>query len=168
MPQRRELEFATLAEAAAEVDRLASVETTTTGNFSHGQIVRHLAITLDIVSGHTPPPKIPFVYRTLGPLIKRFVLKKPIQPGNKLPSDAQSAFWPAGDVSVVEANKHFHEALARYEATQQLPPHLIFGKMTKEEQDILQRGHIAMHLGFVHPTHPTQPTQPTQPTNSDQ
>jgi len=151
MPQRRQLKFATLAQAAAAVDRLASVETTTSGSFSHGQIVRHLAITLDIVCGHMPPPKIPFVFRTLGPLIKRFVLKKPIQPGTKLPSDAQSVFWPEGEVSVVDANKHFHEALARYEATNQFPPHLIFGKMTKDEQDILQRGHIAMHLSFVHP-----------------
>lgn len=152
MPQRRELEFKTLSEAAAEVDRLAAVETTTTGNFSHGQIIRHLAITLDIVCGHTPPPKIPFVFRMIGPWIKRSVLKKPIQPGNKLPSGVQSVFWPEGDISVADATEHFRKSLARFEATKPLPRHPIFGKMTKDEHDLLQRGHIALHLGFVHPT----------------
>ena len=151
MSQRRELEFATLSEAAAEVERLSNVQTTTTGNFSHGQIVRHLAITLDIVCGHIPPPKIPFVIRMVGPLIKGFILKRPLKPGNKLPSGAQNVFWPAGEISVADANEQFRNSLQRYEATSQLPPHLIFGKLTKEEQDLLQRGHIAMHLSFVHP-----------------
>jgi len=151
MAQRRELEFATLAEAAAEVERLASVETTTSGNFSHGQIVRHLAITLDIVSGHTPPPKVPFLIRTVAPWIKGFILSKPIKPGTKLPSGAQSVFWPEGDISVADASEQFRQSLARYESTSQLPPHVIFGKMTRDEQDLLQRGHIAMHLSHVHP-----------------
>lgn len=151
MAQRRKLEFATLAEAAAEVERLSSVETTTTGNFTHGQIVRHLAVTLDIVCGHTPPPKIPFMIRTFAPWIKGFILNKPIKPGTKLPSGAQDVFWPPGDISVADANEHFRQSLARFESTNPLPPHLIFGKMSKDEQDLLQRGHIAMHLSHVHP-----------------
>ena len=60
-------------------------------------------------------------------------------------------FWPEGDISVADATEHFRKSLARYESASQLPRHLIFGKMTKDEQDLLQRGHIAMHLSFVHP-----------------
>ncbi len=151
MSDHRSLTFTSLDEALAEVEHLATTETRTTGSFSYGQILRHLAITLDIVTGHITGPKIPWFMRLLGPLIKNTVLSKPIKPGFKLPSSAQSYFWPEGDIDVHSALTHFREALARYRSTNELPPHPIFGRMTRDEHDLLQRGHIALHLSFVHP-----------------
>lgn len=151
MTEHRSLTFSSLDEALAEAERLAATETKTTGSFSYGQILRHLAITLDMVSGHVDVPKVPWYIRMAGPLIKNSVLAKPIKPGFKLPSSAQSYFWPEGDIDVQSALTHFREALARYRSTNELPPHPIFGRMTEQEHDLLQRGHIALHLSFVHP-----------------
>jgi Protein of unknown function (DUF1569) len=151
MPEYRSLSFASLDDALAEVESLASGEARTTGRFSFAQILRHLALTLDMVSGHIAGPKLPWFIRFVGPLIKKSVLSKPIKPGFKLPKTAQSFFWPAGDIDLPTALNHFRESLARYRSKSELPRHPIFGSMTREEHDLLQRGHMALHLGFVHP-----------------
>ena len=151
-PKLRSLHFNQLEEAVAEVDRLAGGQVETTGNYTFGQILEHLARTFDIVSGHTKLPFKPnFITRVFARLMLSKILNGPPQPGFKLPSQAQGVFWPESDVPIDQALTHFHEAFARYQAASPLPKHLFFGKMNQEQHDQLQCRHCELHLGFVKP-----------------
>lgn len=152
VPQVRPLDFPDLDAAIAEVERLVEIETVTVGQFSHGQIIRHLAITLDMVTGHLAGPKLPLPVRILGPLLKKSYLSKPLKPGFQLPKNSQEFFWPPEEISVQDAMTRFRDAIGRFKVMNQLPKHPIFGKLSREEHNLLQQRHIALHLGFVHPT----------------
>ncbi len=92
--RRRELEFDSLDDAVAEAERLAQSEVRTTGNHSFGQIIEHLARTHDMATGKTVGPRPPFVVRLLMPVLRGGILRGPVKPGYKLPSDAESFLWP--------------------------------------------------------------------------
>lgn len=152
-PELRSLHFDDLEQAVAEVERLAATEIVTTGNYTFGQILEHLARTFDIVSGHqTIPFKPNIIVRFIARMMRSKILNGPAQPGFKLPPKAQSIFWPQSDVPVEEALRHFREALARYQAAKPLPTHVFFGKLTQAQHDQLQCRHCELHLGFVRPT----------------
>ena len=48
--ERRQLHFSSLDEAAADAEALAGGEVMTSGNYSFGQIMEHLARTIDVVT----------------------------------------------------------------------------------------------------------------------
>ena len=147
---RRELTFENLDQVLADIETLANGNARTTGNFSMGQIVEHLARTMDVVTGHIKGPHVPLPMRIFARLMRPIVLKGP-KPGFKLPSNAQSIFWPNEDVPTEQAVQHFREALGRYQSMAVLPKHPFFGAMTREQNDRLQCGHCALHMSFVHP-----------------
>jgi hypothetical protein len=149
--ERRELEFDNLDQVLADMETLASGNVRTTGSFSFGQIVEHLARTLDVVTGQLQSPQVPLPMRVMARMMRPFILSRPMRPGFKLPSKAQSVLWPSEDIQPDQAIQHFREALRRYQAMEPLPKHPFFGNMTRAQHDQLQCGHCAMHLGFVHP-----------------
>ncbi|TWT50338.1 hypothetical protein Pla22_30800 [Rubripirellula amarantea] len=151
MNTRRLLQFSNLDHAIEEAERLANVPTRITGQHSHGQIIRHLALTMDVACGHEPSPTVPWLIRTVAPWLKRKALAKPVKPGFKLPASAESFFWPNSDIEVPVAMVHLRDSWRRYQSCSPLPPHPVFGKMTQDEHDKLQCMHFALHLSFVHP-----------------
>jgi hypothetical protein len=153
MQPRRDLHFDTIDDAAAEVERLASVEVKTTGNYSFAQIVEHLARTLDVVSGHSSGISVPLPMRLAARLLRPFVLSRSMKPGFRLPPKAQEKFWPDEEVSVDDAVGHFRDAFNRYRETEPLPAHPFFGRMNRRQHDQLQCRHCELHLSFVHPVH---------------
>jgi hypothetical protein len=149
--ERRELSFTSLDEIVADVERLAGGKTRTTGNHTFGQIVEHLAITLDAVVGTTVPPRPQLIVRLIMPFAKHFILRGPAQPGFKLPKDAESFFWPQGDVDLHQSIAHLKAAVETYKTKGPLVIHPVFGKLSPEKNFKLQCDHSAMHLSFVHP-----------------
>jgi Protein of unknown function (DUF1569) len=150
-PERRELSFKSLDEAVAEVERLARGNTRTTGNHTFGQIVEHLARILDTAVGKTIPPRLPLILRLVMPVAKHIVLRGPVKPGFKLPTEAQSFYWPEGDVDVQQALAHLRESVEDFKTKGPLAINPIFGKLSRERTLKLQCDHCAMHLSFVHP-----------------
>lgn len=150
-PKRRELKFDSLDDAVADATQLASGEVRTTGKHTFGQIIKHLAITHDMATGKTVGPRLPFYMRLIMPLIRNSILNGPVKPGFKLPSAAETFFWPDGDVDVQEALTHLRESVENYNANGPLAVHPVFGKATREQVDRLNIKHCAMHLSFVHP-----------------
>ena len=148
---RRELEFSSLDEVVAEIDRLASGEVRTTGKHSFAKILRHLALSYDMVTGRVDPPKPPLMMRLMMPFIKSTILNSPVKPGYKLPDKAEAFFWSDEPVSVEEAVAHFKESIESYKQIGPEPMHPFFGKLTKEKLDDMNLQHAAMHLSFVHP-----------------
>src|SRR5262252_7460713 len=86
---RRQLRFESLDEIASEVERLAACKNVRAmGNWSSGQVVQHLATTMDnSIDGF--PSFVPAPVRLLLRLfMKRRFLTRPMPPGFKLPANA--------------------------------------------------------------------------------
>jgi len=151
-PEQRELNFADLDEVVAEAERLTAGEVRTTGNHSFGQILEHLALSLDMTTGKIQPPPPPWYMRLMIPIMKPVLLKDaPLKPGFKLPQKSENFFWPDKDFDVDEALAHLKEAVENYKTNGPMEKHPMFGKLSREKNDQLNCRHSALHLGFVHP-----------------
>lgn len=148
--EHRTLRFESMVEAMAEVERLAAAEVKTTGQFSLGQILEHLARTLEIVLGKRELPKVALPMRFFARLMRSSVLRK-ASTGFKLPDAAQSVLWPTEPVSTEEGLARIRAAYEAFQACNTFPKHPFFGDMTKEQNHALQCRHFEGHLGFVHP-----------------
>lgn len=149
--EHREIEFESVDAAVAEVERLASIPTRTTGRFSFPQIVDHLAHAFDISAGTVDPPKMPLLLRLLAPFLVNRAISKPAKPGFKLPRAAQEFFWERNSEELDASLEHFREAFKKYRETDPLPRHPLFGNLTRQQNEQLQCRHMALHLGFVQP-----------------
>src|SRR5436305_15072328 len=92
---RRELRFNSLDDIAAEVERLAAAkEIKTLGNWSSGQVLQHLAMTMqNSIDGF--PSFVPAAIRLfLRLFMKRRILTTPMSAGFKLPSNAAEHMLP--------------------------------------------------------------------------
>ena len=151
-PQRRDIQFNSFDQVIADIEQLLESGATTTGQHSFAAIVRHLALTNEMVVGDLVPPKLPWYMRLAMPLLRSSILNGPVKPGFKLPStDMQSFFWPADDINPTDAFAKFKASVQSYEERGALPIHPIFGKSTKEQTHGLLLKHAAMHMSFVHP-----------------
>lgn len=148
--EHRKLRFESMEDAMAEAERLAASETRTTGHYSLGQIFEHLARTFEITLGERKMPPVALPMRILSRMIRPMVLRKATT-GFKLPSKAQSVLWPSEPVSTEQGLAHLREAYGKFKSSPQLPKHVFFGSMTRQQHDALQCRHFEGHLGFVHP-----------------
>lgn len=150
--ERRDLAFQNLDEALADAEQLASGEVRTSGKHSYGQILNHLALSLDVSTGRVTAPPASFFMRLMMPLIKRSVFSpKPLKPGIKLPSKAEEFFWPDKEIDVPSALQYFRESVEYYKTNGPTDKHQFWGKVTKEQDEQLNCRHASLHLGFVHP-----------------
>jgi len=149
-PEHRKLHFENFSEAIAEAERLAQVDTRTTGRFSHGQIIDHLARTLQTVTGDRQAPAVPFLLRAVLRLMRNRVTQKPMKPGTRLPQKVQPLFWSTEDVPLDQAMTSLRQSVQRFEQCDPFPPHPLFGEMTPEQHRQLQCRHFELHLGFIH------------------
>lgn len=151
---RRELEFATLEEALAEVEQLAAGPHEVTGNWSFAEIVEHLArsITANIDGVQAKPPlPVRLFGPVLKPMLKSQILGKAMTPGFKLPKNLQKEFFPREGTTLEQAVQLYRDEVARVAIASDLPDHPFFGRMTIEEVRLLHRQHAALHLSFVRP-----------------
>lgn len=149
--ERRELSFSSFDEVLAEAERLASGEVRVSGNHSFAEILRHLAIAHNTTCGKTQPPKPPLFLRLMMPFIKGFIVKGPVKPGFKLPSESEAYFWPTESIEVAEAMNQLKESIDYFQSNGPTPVHPVFGKVDREAITRMNLGHCAMHLSFVHP-----------------
>ena len=151
-PERRELQFNSLDDAVADVERLAKGPVRTTGNHSFGQIIEHLARTHDMATGKVQVPAPPFLMKLMLTLFKSRILSdKPLAPGVKLPKQSEAFFWPDQEFDVHEASARLKVSVENYKSNGPLENHPIFGNVTRAQNESLNCRHCAMHLSFVHP-----------------
>ena len=72
--ERRELEFSSLSQAVADIERLAAGEVRVTGKHSFGQIIHHLALSLDMSAGRVQPPPIPWYMKLVTALFRSMLI----------------------------------------------------------------------------------------------
>ncbi len=150
LSERRQLSFQSLDEVVAEAERLASGETRTTGNHTFGQIIDHLATTLDVSTGKIAGPRPSLFIRLLMPVMKNMILKGPVKPGLKLPKKAEAFFWPDVDVDPRQAIAHLRDSVENFQTNGPLAIHPLFGRISPEKSLAVNCSHCAMHMSFVH------------------
>lgn len=151
MADRRELSYSSWDEVVSDVERLASGSYRTTGNHSFAKIVNHLAITNEMLVGNVVPPKLPWYFRMLMPLMRSRILEGPVKPGFKLPNERmQQFFWSENELDLGEAIRQFKRSVDEYQSKGPLSVHPIFGKATADQILAVSLKHAAMHLSFVH------------------
>jgi hypothetical protein len=150
---RRQLHFDSLDDITADVERLAACqEITALGNWSSGQVLQHLASTMDNSIDGFPnfvPAPIKFLLRLF---MKRRFLTKPMPPGFRLPTKAEKML--PGETSWENALTNFRRSMQRVKTETRRSPHPAFGPMTVDEWNQIHCRHSELHLSFLVPVEP--------------
>lgn len=148
-PVRREVQYESLAEVLADAERLAGGKFRTAGRWSFGQILEHLARTMNCeIDGFGF--KAPWVARTfIAPFVKNSFFTRPLPAGFQLPKTA-SKLLPPEVVSVETGLEHFRQAMRRLESESQRAKHPFFGQLASQEWNSLDLRHSELHMSFVH------------------
>jgi hypothetical protein len=150
IPNRRQLHFDTTQDIADDVERLNQGKIKTLGNWSGGQILRHLSIVMDgSIDGAKARPPWPF--RLLGRFFfKSRILTKGMTPGFQLKGQpARVLVPPATDWQ--EGLQIFRRAIQRQKTETKREPHPFLGPLTRDEWNRLHCRHAELHLSFLVP-----------------
>jgi hypothetical protein len=143
---RRELRFDSLEAIVREAERVASCEADVLGNWSIGQILMHLARSVDAsIDGFDSVES--WYVRAAARTIKHRFLTRPMKAG--LP--AMGEVLVPGDTEALAGLKGLREAIARLAGTAERALHPAFGKLSPQEWDQLHMRHAELHLSFIVP-----------------
>jgi hypothetical protein len=146
---RRTLKFSSYDELLADVERLTSGPVQALGNWSPGQIFRHLAIVYNSsIDGFSITFPLPL--RLAGKVFRKKLLTMSMPAGFKLPAAGQKAMVPPA-TSTEEGAAELRAAIARLKQEPTRAPHPMFGNLTREEWDRVHLSHAALHLSFLLP-----------------
>ncbi len=147
---RREVRYATLGAILEDAEFLAIHPHQTTGQWSYGRILQHLADGVN-ASFDGFPYRVNVFVRIVGTLLfKRKVIEQEMTPGFKLPKSAEENL-PKNETPVSAALENLKRALARFEKSDPTAAHPVFGKLTRDEWVKLHLNHAALHMSFVKP-----------------
>jgi hypothetical protein len=146
---RRQLHFQTIDEILSDVERLNQEKIKALGNWSGGQILKHLAVVMNTsIDGF--PMRLSWPLRLLGRLVKGRVLSKGMAPGYQLKGRAAESLVPLA-TTWEEGLHQFREAVRRQKTETKREPSPFFGAMSREEWDQLHCRHAELHLSFLTP-----------------
>jgi hypothetical protein len=145
---RRSLHFHSLDEMLADVETLAQGKIRTLGNWSAGQILEHLARTMNkSIDGFEDVP--PWPIRLLGRwYFKGQMLKHGMRAGFLHRGKGAEEFVPA-PTSFDEGLNAFRRAVHRQQTDTKRVASPFFGLMTNEEWEQLHCRHAELHLSFL-------------------
>lgn len=147
---RRPLKFTSYDQLLAEAERLARGPTRPLGNWSVGQVLEHLARTMNMAIDGTPL-RVPWLVRwAIRLFFRRRLLDGPMPAGFQLPSAAARELVPA-PISADEGLAHLRAAVARLARQPHREPSPTLGPLTREEYDRLHFSHAALHMSFLLP-----------------
>lgn len=150
-PKRRKVHFSSIAEAVADAEQLAAGEVKTTGHYSFGQILEHIARAMDTVTGKVDAGPVALPIRIAARIGRSYILSHPVPAGYKLPGKSQSILWPSEDVDVSAGLTSLKQAIERFETTEPLRSHPVLGNLNRKQHEQMQCRHSELHLSFVHP-----------------
>jgi len=153
---RRTVEYHTLADLSADLDRVQSAHDAgtlkTTGNWTAGQILKHCSILMKCAVDGFPPAKPPLhVWLVTRWIIRPIALRgEPPPPGIKLPPDAQFLLPPEG-TTFEDGMSSLRTIVARVKDKGErfTVPSPVFGKLTHDQWTVLQLGHCRLHMSFI-------------------
>lgn len=148
--KRRSLSFTSLDDVLVELDHLEGKKLEVLGNWTVGQILKHLAIPMDgAIDGlHF---KMPLYMRIGAKIFKPFVLKMKMPAGFRLPSLAASIMVPDSTISDSEGFAALRHAIGRLKTNSHRTPHPVMGSLTIEQWNQIMCRHCELHLSFIQP-----------------
>jgi hypothetical protein len=146
---RRRLDYRSLEELQADAERLGAGPVKALGNWSPGQIYRHLAVSFThSIDG--ADIKFPWYLRLMARIFKKKLIRGPMPPGFKMPPDAAKLIVP-GPTSTEEGLTELRAAIARLQREHKRARHPVFGELTQEEWNQLYLKHASLHMSFLVP-----------------
>lgn len=154
-PQHRVLRFKSLADLEEELARIEAAERdgrlSTTGNWTPGQILNHIAAWVDFGYEGYPDalPTPPMVVRLMLRLMRRRFLRKPMPVGVRIPK-VQAGTVGTEVVSFDEGLARLRRAIGRLRTGEAPPfPSPAFGRFSNHEAVLATLRHAELHLGFL-------------------
>ena len=144
---RREVHYDSLDDLVRDAEWAAGDNVATVGNWSVGQILRHLALTMNFSIDGFPfgwPAPLKFLMNVL--MKKRF-LTKPIPAGFQAPAKA-AAVMP-DPTSAAEGLAELKAAIERLRSETNRSSHPGLGNLTAGEWEQFHLRHSEMHLSFA-------------------
>jgi len=148
---RRTVRYESYADLLADAETMVASEVKLLGNWSLGQILKHLAI-----SHHTSIDGIDMkVAWPIKLLVKTFMkkrfLNKPMPTGFKIPAKLEGKFIPDESADAREALEELRAAVERVQSAPKFALHAMLGKLTAEEWEKFNLRHSEAHMSFVVP-----------------
>ncbi len=146
----RELRFGDLLEAKEEARALLERGYTCRGNWTLGQICRHLCLVQDpSIDGY---PAWMSLFAFLRPAMRRFLLPRLMSGDSPKGIRTSRAFVPADELDDASEVARFSESVKRFREHQGAhAPHPAFGRMERHALERLHAAHAAHHLRFLLP-----------------
>jgi hypothetical protein len=150
MEKLRELTFDDLNAAVEDARRLLRAGYTRHGNWTLGQICRHLTLVQNpSVDGY---PKWMSLFAFLRPVMRRFLLPKVLSGDSPRGIRTASMFVPPADLEDAREVESFATSVARFQAhAGDYAPHPAFGRQSRERIEEIHAFHAAHHLRFLSP-----------------
>src|SRR5437868_5670830 len=147
---RRTLHFETLDDILAEVERLNQGKIKSIGNWTPGQLLKHLTVPMTwcLDGAHV---KASWYIRLFGFFMRKKFLRDPMPAGFQLPATFAAELVKPDDTSWEEALAGFRSVIARLKAESQRHPSPFLGTLTREQWDQLHCRHCELHLSFLAP-----------------
>jgi len=146
---RRKLHFDNVHQILEDAERIVAADHVALGNWSSGQILMHLARSIDqAVDGANF--RVPWYIRLGAGLMKNRMLTQPMKPGFKLPAYAARDLVP-GATSPEAGLKALREAIGRLDGTAERAANPVFGRLSLEQWEQLHCRHAELHMSFLVP-----------------
>jgi hypothetical protein len=146
---RREVEYRSIEEVIADAERLSSGPLKTLGNWSAGQIFRHLATAYNgSIDGFKST--FPWFIRMMAGLFKKKLLSGAMPPGLRVPPKFAQEVMPE-PTATEEGLAELRAAVARLQREPNRAKHPVFGELTKEEWNQIHLNHAKLHMSFLVP-----------------
>ena len=144
---RRQVYYAYYKELLADAEQMVAAGARPIGNWSAGQIFRHLAGSFDS-SIDGLDIRIPWYFRITARFMKKKLLSMPMPPGFTPPGEAATKLVPP-PTSTEEGLTTLRRAIVRQETEANLAASPILGPLSKEEWTQLHLNHAALHMSFL-------------------
>jgi len=145
---RRELSFKNFDDVLADAERCATGPCHTVGNWSVGQILSHLARAMRLSTAElgywAPWPARLYIRWFVVPKI----LRRGMTAGFQLPANATSRLVPE-PTSAAEGLAALRDAVEGFRHRVEVPPHPMFGTLSRDTWERMHLRHAELHLGFV-------------------
>lgn len=147
---RRKLELANLDAVVSDAEQRVAAQAGTTGNWSLGQILEHVAIVME-KSMDGFESKLPnFVVRLVGRFfLKNYFIKNGMTPGFRLKGPAVQEIIPQSEIDPQAALEHLRVVAGRLKNETNRASHPFFCNMTQDESNKINCRHAEMHMSFI-------------------
>lgn len=148
---RGNLSFKTLANALDDAESLMDTGYTKSGNWTLGQMCRHLRLTIECnMNGY--PKWMTILGFPLRPFLRFFLLSRLLNGDSPAGIKTAKVFVPAENLNDKDELMALKDCIAMFmESTEPMHAHPGFGKMTKREFEAFHAAHAAHHFRFLTP-----------------